>query len=458
MLKKNDLIDMTITDLSSEGNGVGRYEGLAVFVPLAAVGDRLKVRIVKVLKNYCFGKIEEIIEPSNDRIEVDCPIFRRCGGCDFRHISYQSELALKGRRVAENMRRIGGIDLPYPEVISPPVIDRYRNKAIYPVRMQDGKLVIGFFAKRSHDVIDCSDCMLHPEFFKDIVEAVKDFIITNHISVYDEVQHNGLIRSLYIRHAEATGQVMVCLIINGDTLPRQEEFVRSMWAVLPDVASIVLNINQEKSNVLLGERCVTLYGTDNITDKLCGVEFEISPLSFYQVNRGGAERLYGVAKEFAGLTGSETLIDLYCGAGTIGLSMAKELGHLIGVDIVPASIENAKENARRNNITNAEFICADAADAAKKLEARGIAPDVVIIDPPRKGCEPSLIDTIAKMAPQRVVMVSCDSATAARDVALFEKAGYKAVKIQAVDLFCRTVHVEAVIMMTYCGSDKNNKG
>lgn len=448
MLKKNDLIDIIISDLSSEGNGVGKYEGIAVFVPMAAVGDRLKVRIVKVLKNYCFGKLEEIIEPSKDRIEVDCPIFRRCGGCDFRHISYESELAYKGKRVAENMRRIGGIDLPYGEAIAPPKVDRYRNKAIYPVRLQNGKLVIGFFAKRSHDVIDCSDCMLHPEFFKEVVETVKSFIEAYHISVYDEVQHSGLIRSLYIRHAEATGEVMVCLIINGNSLPHHEEFVKSIKVVLPDITSIVLNINQEKSNVLLGERCITLYGKDNITDTLCGVDFEISPLSFYQVNRGGAERLYRVAKEFACLTGNETVIDLYCGAGTIGLSMAKELKTLIGVDIVPASIENAKQNARRNHINNAEFICDNAADAAIKLKERNLSPDVVIIDPPRKGCEPSLIDTIAQMGPQKVVMVSCDSATAARDAALFEKVGYQVNKIQAVDMFCRTVHVECVVLMS----------
>ena len=454
MLKKNAVIPLEITQISNEGNGVGRFDGMAVFVPFTAVGDRLRVRVVKALTHYAFGIIEEIVSPAEGRRPDDCPIYRRCGSCSLRHLSYEQELGIKNGWVQENMRRIGRLEVTLPPAIPSPVPDRYRNKAIYPVRLQDGKPVVGFFAKRSHRVEAARDCLLHPAFFGDIAAAFCGWLAGAGVSIYDETAHSGLVRALYIRHAEATGEVMVTVIANGAALPQTSELIAALRTACPAVTSIILNVNREKTNVLLGKSCRTLWGGDTVTDRLCGLSFSLSPLSFYQVNRGGAERLYEVAREFAALSGDEVLLDLYCGAGTIGLSIAKDARELIGVEIVPAAIENAKQNAAQNGIANARFICADAAEAAARLEREGVAPDVIILDPPRKGCTPELIKTAVRMAPRRVVMVSCDSATAARDAALFKELGYTPQKIQAVDMFPRTAHVESVILMTYCGDKR----
>lgn len=455
MLKKNAIIPLEITQISNEGNGVGRADGMAVFVPFSAVGDKLRVRVVKVLSHYAFGIIEEIVSPAESRQNDDCPIYRRCGSCSLRHISYAQELQIKNGWVEENMRRIGKLSVTLPPAIPSPRADRYRNKAIYPVRLQDGKPVVGFFAKRSHRVEAAEDCLLHPDFFGDIAAAFCGWLAEFSVSIYDEATHSGLVRSLYIRHAEATNEVMVAVIANGQSLPQTPALIDALRAACPAVSSVALNVNRDKTNVLLGEVCQTLWGNDAITDRLCGLSFSLSPLSFYQVNRGGAERLYDVAREFAALSGGEVLLDLYCGAGTIGLSMAQDARALIGVEIVPAAVQNARQNAAQNGIANARFICADAADAAVQLEAEGIAPNVIILDPPRKGCTPELIETVVRMSPERVVMVSCNSATAARDIALFNTLGYVPQKIQAVDMFPRTAHVESVILMQHRGSESN---
>ena len=448
MLKKNAIIPLEITQISNEGNGVGRADGMAVFVPFSAVGDKLKVRVVKVLSHYAFGIIEEIIAPAACRQNDDCPIYRRCGSCSLRHVSYAQELCIKNNWVEENMRRIGKLAVTLPPAIPSPQPDRYRNKAIYPVRLQDGKPVAGFFAKRSHRVEPTEDCLLHPAFFGVIAAAFCGWLAECGVSIYDEVTHSGLVRALYIRHAEATGEVMVTVIANGGALPQAPALIKALRSACPDITSVVLNVNRDKTNVLLGPVCQTLWGSDTITDRLCGLSFSLSPLSFYQVNRRGAEQLYDIARDFAALSGSEVLLDLYCGAGTIGLSMAHEARALIGVEIIPAAVENARQNAAQNSIEHARFICADAAEAAAQLEAEGIAPDVIILDPPRKGCAPELIKTAVRMAPRRIVMVSCDSATAARDVALFNALGYTPQKIQAVDMFPRTAHVECVVLIT----------
>ncbi|HWP50924.1 MAG TPA: 23S rRNA (uracil(1939)-C(5))-methyltransferase RlmD [Clostridia bacterium] len=448
MIKKNAIIPLEITGITNEGSGVGRADGMAVFVPFSAVGDKLKVRLVKILSHYAFGIIEEVLSPAACRLDDDCPIYRRCGSCSLRHISYEQELLTKNGWVEENMRRIGKQEITLPPAIPSPQHDRYRNKAIFPVSQQNGKPIVGFFAKRSHRVEPADDCLLHPIFFGDITAAFCDWLSKFDISIYDENAHRGLVRSLYIRHAEATDQVMVTVIANGSNLPHTQALVAALRNACQAITSVMLNINRDKTNVLLGTECQTLWGESTITDRLCGLSFSLSPLSFYQVNRRGTEQLYGIASEFAALSGGETLLDLYCGAGTIGLSMAHQAHMLIGVEIIPTAVENARQNAELNGIENARFICADATEAATHLNAEGIAPDVIILDPPRKGCTPELVKTIARMAPKRIVMVSCNSSTAARDVALFGELGYVPQRIQAVDMFPRTAHVETVVLMS----------
>lgn len=452
MLKKNDIIPLEITGITNEGNGVGRADGLAVFVPFSAAGDKLKVRVVKVLSHYAFGIIEEITSPAVCRVEDDCPIYRRCGSCSLRHISYEEELRIKNGWVEENMRRIGKLAVTLPPAVPSPQANRYRNKAICPVRLQNGKPIVGFFAKRSHRVESAEDCLLHPEFFGEIAAAFCGWLADFNVSIYDEVTHSGLVRSLYIRHAEASGEVMVTIIANGSALPQTESLIKALCSACTAITSVILNINRDKTNVLLGEECQTLWGKSTITDQLCGLSFSLSPLSFYQVNRRGAEQLYDIAREFAALSGGEVLLDLYCGAGTIGLSMAHQARQLIGVEIVSDAVENARQNAIQNGITNARFICADATEAAAQLESEGIAPDVIILDPPRKGCTPELIKTTVRMAPDRIVMVSCNSSTAARDIALFSELGYVVQKIQAVDMFPRTSHVETCVLLSHKNS------
>jgi 23S rRNA (uracil1939-C5)-methyltransferase len=449
MLSKNDLIPLIISDITTEASGVGRTEeGFAVFVPGAAVGDRLTVRIVKVLKSYAFGIIEEILEPSPDRIPSDCPVSRGCGGCSLRHISYEAECRLKERWVTENFRRIGGIQAEVLPILPSPRRQGYRNKAQYPVRADaDGKLVMGFFAKRSHRVVPCVSCRLQPDLFEEILRFLEGFCRRHGVAPYDEARRTGLLRHIYLRMGEATGQVMVCLVVNGGGLPCEEELARELPARFPSVASLILNRNRENTNVILGKDCRTLWGKGYIEDILCGVRVRISPLSFYQVNREGAENLYRTAAEFAELGGDETLLDLYCGAGTIGLSMASRVRRLIGVEAVASAVENARENARENKIENARFLCGDAAEAAGTLLREGVSPDIVVMDPPRKGCDASLLDTAASMAPQKIVMISCNSATAARDCAILEQKGYRVKKLRAVDMFPRTAHVECVALL-----------
>ena len=448
MLLKNEIVKIEITDITDEGNGVGKVDGFTIFVPGTAVGDKLRVRLVKLQKHFGYGIIEEMLEPSPDRIEMDCSVYRQCGGCSLRHISYQAELAIKQNWVTQHLRRIGGITAPVLPIIGSPQQDRYRNKTQCPIRDDGQGVCLGMFGKRSHRVIQCTDCKLNPPHFELILQTVQDFCKEQHISTYNEEKHDGLLRHVYIRDAQATDETMVCLVINGDEIPHSDLLIKQLIANCPSVKSIVLNINKAKTNVILGKTCKTLWGKDHITDILCGVKIELSPLSFYQVNREGAEQLYHIAADFAELTGNELLLDLYCGAGTIGLSMAHKVHELIGVEIIPAAIENAKQNAINNGITNARFICDDAKGAAAMLKQQGLTPNVVILDPPRKGCEPEVLQTVADMNPQRIVMVSCNSATLARDLAVLQTLGYQTIKAQPVDMFPRTTHVETVVLIT----------
>ena len=447
MLKKNQIEEAEITAMSSDGNGIAKIDGMVVFVPYTAVGDKLKIRIVKVQKNYSFGIIEEILEPSPDRVDDNCPVYKKCGGCAFRHISYEAELRHKAEFVQSNLRRLGGLDPVMLPITPSPLVQGYRNKAQYPIREYDGKIEAGFFAKRSHRVISCASCDLQPTFFEQILEYTKQFLEEYHISAYDEQTGKGKVRHLYIRCGEVSGEVMVCLVVNSERLPHAAEYVEGLLKVCPQVVSVVLNINREQNNVILGQKCITLYGKDTIEDTLCDVRFELSPLSFYQVNRQAAEKLYRLAAEMAQFEGNELLIDLYCGAGTIVLSMASKVRELIGVEIVPDAVENAKENAKRCGVENARFICADAKEAAAQLAAENLHPDVIVVDPPRKGCDLEVLQAIAAMAPKRLVMISCNSASLARDCKELEALGYHLEKAAPVDLFPRTTHVETVVLL-----------
>ena len=447
MITKNQVAEVLITGMATDGNGVGRIDGMAVFVPFSAVGDLLEVQIVKTAANYCYGRINRIIEPSPDRIESDCPAFGKCGGCSFRHIDYNSELSIKANWVKENLRRIGGVAVDEVEIVPSPLTEGYRNKAQLPVTRLDDKIIAGFYALRSHRVIPCNDCKLQPEVFQKITEAVLKWAETYNIEPYDEETNRGVLRHIYLRNAEATGEVMVCLV--ATTTPAHiGQLVTKLLGACPQIVSFTININKEQTNVILGKSIRTVYGKDYITDKLCGMDFDISPMSFFQVNRQGAEVLYGIAGDFADLSDSDTLIDLYCGTGTIGLSLAKKAGKLIGIEIIPQAVENAKVSATKAGITNAEFICGDAGTAAAELAERELKADVVILDPPRKGCDEQTIASVCQMEPKRIVMVSCNSSTMARDVKRFQELGYELTKIKAVDMFPRTAHVESVVLMS----------
>lgn len=443
-LNKNDEIEINIDTVSLTGSGVGRYDGMAVFVPASAVGDRLKVHIIKAKKTYAVGRIVQILSPSEDRKTDSCRAFPSCGGCAFRHMSYSSELKLKHDAVRDAFKRIGGIDIEPRDIIGAQSCERYRNKAQYPVRRENGELKIGFYAQRSHRVIDCRDCRLAPAEFECILEVFAGWIEEHCISVYDETSGRGLVRHIYIRKAFGTGEIMVCPVVSSDALPYTDELVGALTAAVPEIKSVVLNINSEDTNVILGDRCEVIYGKDHITDVLCGVRVRISPQSFYQVNRAQAHRLYEKAAEYAKPQKDTLLLDLYCGAGTIGLSMADRTGEVIGVETVPQAVEDAKLNARENGITNARFICADAEQAAQKLLEEGRRPDVIILDPPRKGCSDGTLTAAAGMKPDRIVYVSCDPATLARDCERLAQLGYKVKEVTPVDMFPRTAHVECV--------------
>lgn len=448
--KKNDIIDMTVTAMSSEGNGIAKPRNFTVFIPLTDIGDVVRVRILKVLKSFAYGKAEKLITPSESRIVNHCPAYSKCGGCCFRHISYAHELEIKRQHVVDAVNRIGGFEgIPIKPIIGSEKTDSYRNKCLLPVGTDSGgNSIIGFYALNSHRIIDIDNCMLQPKVFSKITKIFRSWLNEKNIPVYNEETHTGLIRRLYLRLAETTGEIMVCIVAKGNSLPYHKELASELSDKIPGFKSLILNINPDKTNVALGEKSITLYGSDTITDTLCGLSFDISPTSFYQVNRSQAEKLYEIAKEYAALKSTDTLIDLYCGTGTIGLSMVKNGGKLIGVEIVEAAVQNAIKNAEKNGIENAEFICADAFEASKKIKSRGITPDVIVIDPPRKGTTPDTIETISKLSPKRVVYVSCDPATLARDLKIFSELGYEPQEITPVDMFPRTSHVECVCLMS----------
>lgn len=448
MPQKNECVTLEIIDITHEGSGIGKLDGMAVFVSAAAVGDLLEVRLVKVNKTYCFGRIEKIVRPSPDRIAEDCRVSRRCGGCVFRHVSYKAELRYKHQFVQGNLRRIGGFDLAAEQIIPSPAEQGYRNKAQYPVQSQNGTLCAGFFAARSHNVVDCRDCRLQPPLFRAVLDCILDFCGAQAIPPYDEATHTGCLRHIYLRQGAHSGELMVCLVCNAQSFPKAELLAQKLREAAPNLVSLLLNRNREKTNVILGAQTELLWGKATISDTMCGLRFSLSPHAFYQVNTPAAEQLYALAAEYAQLDDSQTLLDLYCGAGTIGLSMAHRVKQVIGVEIVPQAVENAKANAAENGISNARFLCADAGIAAAQLEKEGVRPDVIVLDPPRKGCDEATLSAVARMAPQKLIYISCNSATLARDCCVLADLGWTLVRYRPADLFPRTAHVETVALLT----------
>lgn len=450
MLRKNMETELDIEAFTSEGSGVGHIDGMAVFVSGAAAGDRVLAHIIKVKKSYAIAKAVKILVPSEDRIASDCPISDSCGGCAFRHISYSAEVRMKREKIENAFKRIGGIEKAVDEFIEADELTHYRNKAEYPVSFKN-KLDIGFYARHTHRIVNCEECVLCDKVFSDIVRIVRKWITEYGISVYDSETGKGLLRHIFIRQGKATGEIMLCLVINGDRLPKKEKLLERVL-VIDDIKSVVINKNKKKTNVILADECETIYGSDFIYDELCSVKVRLSSLSFYQINRTQAERLYRKAAEYAEPSESKTLIDMYCGAGTIGLSMADKFKRVIGVEIVAPAVEDARVNAKINNIKNAEFLNMDASMAAEKFKEENIKADVIVLDPPRKGCSAELVNTVSEMSPERIVYVSCDPATLARDCKLFAENGYAVRKLTAVDLFPRTVHVESVALLSKVNS------
>ena len=459
-MEKNDFLELVIEDMSSEGLGIGHASGMAVFVKDAVIGDRVRAKVIKVKKTCAYARLEAVLSPGEDRTEPVCPQARRCGGCQIQELSYPAQLRLKERKVRENLRRIGGLN-PAEDVLLPVIGMKnpwhYRNKAQFPIgRGKDGSIVAGFYAGHTHTIIDNHRCELGIDENQAVLESVLSWMRKYGTAPYHEADGSGVIRHVCIRAGFATGDLMVIIVAARAKLVQEQALVSGLLSAVGDgtsrdgrfrIRSIVLNTNREKTNVILGKHSRVLYGTDYIEDRIGPLTYRISPGSFYQVNPVQTEVLYQTALEYAALTGRETVWDLYCGTGTISLFLAQRAGHVIGIEVVREAVQKAQENARINHISNCEFI------AGKAEELAGSLPDadVIVVDPPRKGLDPVVIDTILRVRPDRVVYVSCDSATLARDLALLEKGGYGLRNVQPVDQFCHTVHVECVCRLTWSG-------
>ena len=447
MLIKNQIYEARITDYTTEGQGIAHIEGCAVFIPNAVAGETCRVRIELVRKTWAAGKIVEILEKSPHRINRECPVAKLCGGCDFWHIDYEEETRLKAERVRNCLNRLGGENLETLPILAAPTCYNYRNKAQYPVAAKKNRAYAGFFKAGTHDVVENDRCLILPEETDRVKSVVTDYVNQHHISVYDEVNHKGLLRHIYVRRGAVSGQILVCLVINGRSIPKVHELV-SRLKKIPGFTTLVLSVNTRKGNAVLGDEFITIHGPGFIEDTLCGLNFRLSPRSFYQVNHHQAQKLYEAAISQAEITKADTVLDLYCGVGTITLAMASAAGKVIGVEVIPQAVEDARDNAKRNGIENAEFFCGDAGAAALELEKQGIQADVVIVDPPRKGLNADTIEALARFAPRRIVYVSCDPATLGRDTALIKERGYTVKNAMAADLFPRTVHVESIVCLS----------
>lgn len=437
-------VTLTIDGYGTGGEGVARLpDGMACFVTGALKGETCSVRLDKVGKSAAWGHAEKVLSPSPARLGADCPYYVNCGGCALRHMTYAEELDFKRQKVEDCLRRIGGCDIPVSAIYGSENTERYRNKVQFPISGE----AVGFYAARTHRVTDVADCLLQPESAARLRHALKSFMSTHQVPAYDERTGRGLLRHLYIRTNRA-GESLVCLLVNGTALPHEPELASALRTAEPGLRGVVLGVNETRGNVILGDSYRTLWGDDFLMDEMCGLSFRLSVPSFYQVNTPQAEVLYGLALDCAALTGEETVLDLYCGIGTITLCLARRAKRVVGAEVVPQAIEDARENARRNGVGNVEFFCGDAADIARRFAEAGERPDVVTVDPPRKGLAPQVVESIAQMAPRRVVYVSCDPATLARDVKRFSELGYAAQTAAAVDLFPRTAHVESVVLLT----------
>ena len=482
--QKNDIGTVRIEDIVNDGEGIGRAEGYTLFIKDAVIGDIVEARITKCRKNYGYARVEKVVTPSPFRVEPECPFHRQCGGCQIQAMHYGKQLEYKQDKVRGNLIRIGGFSAEQIDAVMEPIVGmevpwHYRNKAQYPVGYdKNGDLVAGFYAGRTHDIIANTQCPLGPSENQEILEAVLSYMRENHVSAYRETQGSGLVRHVLIRSGFTSGEIMVCLVINAKKLPAAEKLVEKLTKLRlgegetqsKRIVSISVSVNREKTNVIMGKEIRVLWGNEYIEDSLgvmdCGetnkawvvseserITFRISPLSFYQVNPRQTEKLYSLAVQYAELTGRETVWDLYCGIGTISLFMARKAKKVCGVEIISQAIEDAKENARRNGIANASFYVGKAEEV---LTDRQLSrPDVIVVDPPRKGCDEKCLETMISMQPDRIVYVSCDSATLARDLKVLCEGGYEIKRARAVDQFGHTCHVEVIIMMQYCGKEKN---
>ena len=446
MLEKNKIYVAEIVDYTSEGQGIAKVEGCAVFVPNAIMGEVCRIRIEKAAKTWASGKIVEIMERSEHRINRACPVAKLCGGCAFHHMDYEEESRMKAERVRTCLNRIGGENLEAVPIMAAPTCEGYRNKAQYPVSVKKGKAIAGFYRAGSHDVVENQRCLILPPESDAVKDIVIDYVNQYRVMPYNEKTHKGLLRHIYVRRGAVSGQILVCLVLNGRRLPKPEVLIQRLKKV-PGYTTLVVSVNTKVGNSVLGDEFITLYGPGYIEDTLCGLNFRLSPRSFYQVNHHQAQRLYEAAIARAEITKNDTVLDLYCGVGTITLAMAKAAGKVIGVEVIPQAVEDAKDNAARNGIENAEFFCGDAGQAALELERQGIRADVVVVDPPRKGLNADTIEALSRFAPRRIVYVSCAPATLARDVALLKERGYQLKDAIAADLFPRCAHVESVVCL-----------
>ena len=450
-MQKDDLIRVTIEDLSSDGLGVGHSDGMAFFIKDTVIGDEVEAKIMKMKKTYGYARMTKLLVPSPDRIEARCPVARQCGGCQIQSMSYPAQLRFKENKVRNNLMRIGKFENPPMEpIIGMDTPFRYRNKAQFPIGYsRDGRRIAGFYAGRTHAIIECEDCLLGARVNQEILETVLSHMEQFQIEPYEEQTGKGLLRHVMTRVGHSTGEIMVCLVVNGTKLPHEEALIAALTGI-PGMASITLNTNTEKTNVIMGRKQRLLWGRSYIEDTIGAVRFRISPLSFFQVNPLQTEKLYGKALEYAGLTGEETVWDLYCGIGTISLFLAQRAKKVCGVEIVPAAIEDARKNAALNGFTNAEFFVGKAEEVLpEQYKTEGITADVIVVDPPRKGCEESVLTTMIQMQPKRIVYVSCDSATLARDLKYLCENGYTLQKCCPVDMFGNSVHVETVVLLSH---------
>ncbi len=447
-MEKNKIYRAEIIGYSGDGSSIARIHDMVVFIPGGAVGDQCDIRIVKIAKKYAYGRIERIIISSKHRIEPECPYAVKCGGCCYWHLTYEEELRAKAAKVHDALQRIGGITMQPEHICGSDRIYHYRNKAQYPVGRNEQGIITGFYRARSHDIIPMEHCLIQTELADTLACCVREWMECYHIAPYNEKTHNGLIRHIYVRTGFATGQVLLCLVTKNSKLPATEELISAARKAVPGLCGVVLNINKKTGNAILGDTYITLWGNETVEDVLCGNRFRLSPAAFYQVNRAQAERLYETALAYAALDKDKTVLDLYCGAGTITLALARDARAVIGAEIVPQAVKNARENAKLNDIHNVKFICADSGQAAAMLADEGKRPNVIVVDPPRKGLDEATIDAIERMHPERVVYVSCDPATLARDVKRLGVKGYTMQKYQVFDLFPRTAHVETVCLMS----------